>query len=1797
MYKRIAQQYLAAGGTHACGKSTISYAWISPTGEVHPLHGYEHGDWAKEYVQAHPGLLEKMGGFDTAGWTGVLLRLGWLQVTNSRAVEAYTESLPPQAAWDAMISLVVDCVTSKMMDPETDEIWVGSAGNSTRMTPAKFVEKFGGRRAVEKMFSGLDKTASNCSQVSFSLAWVDPAGKVHYLDGKVGHPQWAQEYLFKHPGDMARTQIFADLKKHLGEELAVSRAAIDGVNTLLNLGWIKVSNPTEIQVWEHTTPTPQAWHAVAEIVAECVGEGHLPPEDDRLIVWTHTTSHYMTPGDFVSKYGGNRLTDQMFKTLMSRTAKGDQGCDLKHPSYGWISPEGTLHKLYGTVHEYWAEKWVKSDFSEGGLRDKWQEWKKEWAYATPYHTLLRLGWLKVSNAGSVQTWEESAVAQPAWDTMVSLVVSCIVEGRRDPEEGEVWVGSNDGDHRLTPVAFVQKYGGRAVVDKMFRALSLQSGTYSQSGAARMASKYLSGRETFDAQNLRHYFDAFLAALKSGSLPKIKSLARQTDKYKLEMESPFLKMTQSGIEWSYNTLLEDIASFGEVRDAGDLRARSYRHSMDSQDWRVLQNRMSSAVRDVNSLDSDLEAQFTAGSYHVALMTDPDVDWTEEKAHNVRDILGQVESRLSRAGFGKYVGGTVRAYPGTTLPESSAGVGQKDTVAWYLPAFDVFAMSGEDSGENRGIIRSMIHEHGHRVYYKLLPGNARSEWEDFYKANTGNPAEWIAKVLTAWGKYLSEVGADIDQEVVEEGGEEVRGRDPKTGIRPFTESLPHSSDLWMWAVMFHNFANIGFYQDLVEDQKRIQTFLMPVTAYSAASPQELYAEVFADIVLKGPRSIHPVVLDAMKRATPGLKAGAIKRLKKPSSGGCLAYETSYAWIGPDGTIHKCSTSHNSWAVKHAMERGWMEEVDVPYYGDKDIETALNLLYSKGYIRCSNFRSFEAEEVGSPAQAWESAAAISAECMTQDNADQIVLAYQRDSFGSTKTYSVADFIKKFGGRAMVEEAFGRLIRSASCFESKHGAAWIEPNGTVHEDIGEHRNWATRWMIENHKEQSTGWVPGGSWDAETYFQRTGAAEGYLLAHGWIHVVTWTTFYAKKLSGPAFRALVDLMVRCAAFRAQVTDPEHVDVWWSKSYGRDTQKINLIDFLKTYGTRADVEALFAGAMEQSMSQKVASKYLTGAHVAVPDGMRVIDNAGYKDLTGIRRIPIARGSDGTVVIGNEAIDEAGARISGKPYMTDDVMEKLFDGSPLVCEEKVDGHPTIIIYGGYTFFCEGLRVQHSVDYDNVPYSQEGWPDMVVVYDILDGEMEPPYSKGQGTGKWLSRSEKESLCQFVGAPLVPVVWEGHVDPEGLPKLADRISSFSGGSKAEGIVLKNYRTGVFGKFINLEFQSRLSDESLHPGGIHPMQRGVKNTRKWGFLSKNPVPSASIYYAELREGHFVLYHTDLKDAWNWAYPVKVSITDSTVDLDVSYKQNMNRRPAPSNSGRDPADGPSYVIPSGNTAFTDGNTNVDLIKLLKHLLKDDPRVTRDFKVVGSERHRGQTVGDVVGEPRDVDVAIGYGPKGHLRPLVAYHGTSMMRAKQILKQGLIPGKGKEYVDKIPGHSNKNIYLTVNPESAENYATRQAIWDKTNEAAVLQVTIPPEALPNLTFDEDAMGGWVELLRPYTLTVADPSQFNGLAKGESYVMKEQIHHRTLFERMLSGAWVDDAEYRALVADVYNPKKYIKNSIRLGLVPYQGIIPASWIRLYRSYPKIKYPAGVRFEEYQQIRHDTQDKMVRHVASMWLSQ
>jgi hypothetical protein len=184
-----------------------------------------------------------------------------------------------------------------------------------------------------------------------------------------------------------------------------------------------------------------------------------------------------------------------------------------------------------------------------------------------------------------------------------------------------------------------------------------------------------------------------------------------------------------------------------------------------------------------------------------------------------------------------------------------------------------------------------------------------------------------------------------------------------------------------------------------------------------------------------------------------------------------------------------------------------------------------------------------------------------------------------------------------------------------------------------------------------------------------------------------------------------------------------------------------------------------------------------------------------------------------------------------------------------------------------------------------------------------------------------------------------------------------------------------------------------------------------------------------------------IKSTLGYSSPVnaiKIDKDKKQIDLDASHAEWMTRRPGKNRDGK------SYVIPSGDVAF--GEKTLPLQKMFKHILGRDSGVDETFKIVGSEKFRGQTVADVISAPREYDAAL----TGQAGPITMYHGTSVKRWKEIQKKGLVPGKYDEaYADLIPGYSENNVYLTVSPAEAENYATRQAIKDKS-KAMVLKVT---------------------------------------------------------------------------------------------------------------------------------------------------
>ena len=345
---------------------------------------------------------------------------------------------------------------------------------------------------------------------------------------------------------------------------------------------------------------------------------------------------------------------------------------------------------------------------------------------------------------------------------------------------------------------------------------------------------------------------------------------------------------------------------------------------------------------------------------------------------------------------------------------------------------------------------------------------------------------------------------------------------------------------------------------------------------------------------------------------------------------------------------------------------------------------------------------------------------------------------------------------------------------------------------------------------------------------------------------------------------------------------------------------------------------------------------------------------------------------------------------------------------------------------------------------------------------------------------------------------------------------------------------------------------------------------------------------------------------------VKVDTKSNVIDLDTNYLEELNRRGG-GRPGSQNREGPTYVIPSGSVAFE--NNQLDLQKLLKHLLQDDSRVTADYKIINDEKYRKSTLGDVIGQPREIDVALsGRAGKGSIK-LYAYHGTSLDRWQIIQKGGLRANKqGVDYVDQVKGWSEKNIYLTFSPLVAENYATRQAIWDGSKTCVVLKIEIPD--VTQIVADEDAMSAMFMPTRDYKISLISP-KFSIPDWRRSYVTpedeaKEKAAHDEKYKTpevrviradtehsykymlsFLSGADIaQDSEYAGLMHEIWeHMKSQTKKSIKAGTFAYTRQIPANKISLFESYPLTRFKTVdsdrskkfLGFDEYQDIRKKTQ--------------
>jgi hypothetical protein len=271
--------------------------------------------------------------------------------------------------------------------------------------------------------------------------------------------------------------------------------------------------------------------------------------------------------------------------------------------------------------------------------------------------------------------------------------------------------------------------------------------------------------------------------------------------------------------------------------------------------------------IGSLDVEVEETFRFDNYTVTMFTSPRGDWDQSKVEALKEVLQRTNRTLGSRGLGKVTGGRVFAYPGTTLPSSARGSGS--ALASYNIKNDTIRLSANDDVAK--VHNTLVHELGHRAYFRVIGGRGRAAWEQFFGDNVQPlnidalldrwqrhweaPKDWEAE---KYGKYLAyylQSVADADEKMwlhliadkmqIDEDYNQITGS-PKRGTVP------------------------GFDQ-LSAKKNEVKVFLHPVTAYSGTDAHELFAETFALYAVKGPGRIPEIVRYAFQQALPQFKTG--------------------------------------------------------------------------------------------------------------------------------------------------------------------------------------------------------------------------------------------------------------------------------------------------------------------------------------------------------------------------------------------------------------------------------------------------------------------------------------------------------------------------------------------------------------------------------------------------------------------------------------------------------------------------------------------------------------------------------------------------------------------------------------------------------------------------------------------------------------------------------------------------------------------------------------------------------------
>lgn len=313
--------------------------------------------------------------------------------------------------------------------------------------------------------------------------------------------------------------------------------------------------------------------------------------------------------------------------------------------------------------------------------------------------------------------------------------------------------------------------------------------------------------------------------------------------------------------------------------------------------------------VKAFDEELLESYAYGPYTIQPFNTGRGDWTDGKFQTVNYILKASANLLNKHGMGRFIGGSVLAYPTRFLPPSSGSRAQSAT-AMYSPKQNIMWLAaGVDNPIHA--IQSFIHETGHRVYYRFLTATGRAAWEQHFEEKSGTPD--VDAVIRAWETWASAPASG--DTALDESDRIQYGRYLSYWYSYLSKS--GDSDLLMWTEIIARNANlrdeinprtgipakgaVPALDQLIAKRNEVKSYLTPVTAYSASEPAELFAEAFAHYIVYGPNRLHPQLRAELRTSLPMLRTGSSPLSLQRDYGADLESDLLAAWGMDQGRVH--------------------------------------------------------------------------------------------------------------------------------------------------------------------------------------------------------------------------------------------------------------------------------------------------------------------------------------------------------------------------------------------------------------------------------------------------------------------------------------------------------------------------------------------------------------------------------------------------------------------------------------------------------------------------------------------------------------------------------------------------------------------------------------------------------------------------------------------------------------------------------------------------------------------------------